>query len=108
MVQTGDKGRRDARAEVEDTPRGRATTDMPIVQEAAVEQHVAASCVPTVLKALFFTDSCTDSYETLRARCMRVICTDTLVTPAKQCIICDVKLGDKDVIELMREGTICS
>ena len=47
-----------------------------------------------------------DSYETLRARCMRVICTDTLVTPAKQCIICDVKLGDKDVIELTREGTV--
>ena len=31
-------------------------------------------------------------------------CTDTLVTPAKQCIVCDVKLGDKDVIELRREG----
>ncbi|OBZ76639.1 Nitric oxide synthase-interacting protein [Grifola frondosa] len=32
-------------------------------------------------------------------------CTDTLVKPAKQCIVCDVKLGDKDIIELTREGT---
>ncbi|KAI0366517.1 hypothetical protein BV20DRAFT_1046107 [Pilatotrama ljubarskyi] len=32
-------------------------------------------------------------------------CTDTLVKPAMQCIVCDVKLGDKDVIELTREGT---
>ncbi len=31
-------------------------------------------------------------------------CTDTLVTPAKQCIVCDVKLGEKDVIALTREG----
>ncbi|KAI8989019.1 hypothetical protein BD414DRAFT_322880 [Trametes punicea] len=32
-------------------------------------------------------------------------CTDTLVKPAMQCIVCDVKLGEKDVIELTREGT---
>ncbi|TBU47143.1 hypothetical protein BD309DRAFT_1057204 [Dichomitus squalens] len=32
-------------------------------------------------------------------------CTDTLVMPAKQCIVCDVKLGEKDIIELTREGT---
>ncbi|KDR77231.1 hypothetical protein GALMADRAFT_66248 [Galerina marginata CBS 339.88] len=32
-------------------------------------------------------------------------CTDTLVRPSKQCIVCDVKLKDKDVIELKREGT---
>ncbi|KZT08050.1 uncharacterized protein LAESUDRAFT_649504 [Laetiporus sulphureus 93-53] len=32
-------------------------------------------------------------------------CTDKLVKPAKQCIECDVKLGDKDIIELSREGT---
>ncbi|EMD36841.1 hypothetical protein CERSUDRAFT_114763 [Gelatoporia subvermispora B] len=32
-------------------------------------------------------------------------CTDTLVKPAKQCIVCDSKLEDKDVISLMREGT---
>ncbi|PPQ79073.1 hypothetical protein CVT25_002298 [Psilocybe cyanescens] len=32
-------------------------------------------------------------------------CTDTLVRPGKQCIVCDVKLKDKDVIELKREGT---
>lgn len=31
-------------------------------------------------------------------------CTDTLVKPAKQCIVCDRKLGDKDIIELKREG----
>ena len=33
-------------------------------------------------------------------------CTDTLVKPAMQCIVCDVKLGDKDVIELTREGAV--
>ena len=27
--------------------------------------------------------------------------------PAKQCIVCDVKLGDKDIIELSREGARC-
>ncbi len=34
-------------------------------------------------------------------------CTDTLVKPAKQCIVCDVKLADKDIIEMSREGTRC-
>ena len=34
-------------------------------------------------------------------------CTETLVKPAKQCIVCDVKLGDKDIIELSREGARC-
>ncbi|KAL4253251.1 NOSIP family protein [Abortiporus biennis] len=32
-------------------------------------------------------------------------CTDSLVKPAKQCIVCDVTLGDKDIIGLNREGT---
>ncbi|KAI0819912.1 hypothetical protein BC628DRAFT_1331815 [Trametes gibbosa] len=32
-------------------------------------------------------------------------CTDTLVKPSMQCIVCDVKLGEKDIIELTREGT---
>ncbi|TFY74105.1 hypothetical protein EWM64_g9908 [Hericium alpestre] len=32
-------------------------------------------------------------------------CTDTLVLPAKQCVVCDKQLGEKDVIELKREGT---
>ncbi|KAF9261527.1 hypothetical protein L218DRAFT_930747 [Marasmius fiardii PR-910] len=32
-------------------------------------------------------------------------CTDSLVRPAKQCIVCDKQLGDKDIIELKREGT---
>ncbi|EDR01187.1 uncharacterized protein LACBIDRAFT_254899 [Laccaria bicolor S238N-H82] len=32
-------------------------------------------------------------------------CTDSLVRPAKQCIVCDTQLKEKDVIELKREGT---
>lgn len=32
-------------------------------------------------------------------------CTDSLVKPAKQCIQCDVKVVDKDIIPLTREGT---
>ncbi|GBE89838.1 hypothetical protein BKA93DRAFT_872904 [Sparassis latifolia] len=32
-------------------------------------------------------------------------CLDTLVRPAKQCILCDAKLGDTDIIEITREGT---
>ncbi|KAG6811104.1 hypothetical protein H0H92_008951 [Tricholoma furcatifolium] len=32
-------------------------------------------------------------------------CTDSLVRPAKQCIVCDHQLKDKDIIELKREGT---
>ena len=31
-------------------------------------------------------------------------CTDTLVRPSKQCIVCDTQLKDKDIIELKREG----
>ncbi|TFY64579.1 hypothetical protein EVG20_g5892, partial [Dentipellis fragilis] len=32
-------------------------------------------------------------------------CTDTLVRPAKQCVVCDKQLGEKDIVELKREGT---
>ncbi|KAH9931554.1 uncharacterized protein B0H18DRAFT_989941 [Fomitopsis serialis] len=32
-------------------------------------------------------------------------CTETLVKPGKQCIHCDAKLSEKDIIELTREGT---
>ncbi|KAF9011727.1 hypothetical protein BDQ17DRAFT_1387344 [Cyathus striatus] len=32
-------------------------------------------------------------------------CTDTLVKPAKQCIVCDGVLKEKDIVELKREGT---
>ncbi|KAL0567668.1 hypothetical protein V5O48_014332 [Marasmius crinis-equi] len=32
-------------------------------------------------------------------------CTETLVRPAKQCIVCDKELAEKDIIELKREGT---
>ncbi len=35
-------------------------------------------------------------------------CTDTLVKPAKQCIVCDVKLADKEIIELAGEGASSS
>lgn len=31
-------------------------------------------------------------------------CTESLVRPSHQCIVCDVKLSEKDVIELKREG----
>ena len=33
-------------------------------------------------------------------------CTDSLVRPAKQCIVCDTQLKEKDVIELKREGSL--
>lgn len=32
-------------------------------------------------------------------------CTDSLVRPAKQCVVCDKQLKDKDIVELKREGT---
>lgn len=32
-------------------------------------------------------------------------CTDTLVRPDKQCIVCETKLKAKDIMELKREGT---
>ncbi|KAF8902559.1 hypothetical protein CPB84DRAFT_1707514 [Gymnopilus junonius] len=32
-------------------------------------------------------------------------CTDTLVRPGKQCIVCDTKLKEKDIVGLKREGT---
>jgi hypothetical protein len=32
------------------------------------------------------------------------VCVDKLVRVAKQCIVCDHTLGDKDMIELKREG----
>lgn len=40
--------------------------------------------------------------------CSHVICKtciDTLVRPSKQCVVCDGKARDKDVVELAREGT---
>ncbi|KAG9308339.1 hypothetical protein JVU11DRAFT_12103 [Chiua virens] len=33
------------------------------------------------------------------------VCTDSLVRPASQCIVCDRKLTDPDIVELKREGT---
>ncbi|KAF8635633.1 hypothetical protein AX15_000270 [Amanita polypyramis BW_CC] len=32
-------------------------------------------------------------------------CTDTLVRPSKQCIVCDVQVKEKEITELKREGT---
>ncbi|TFK31774.1 hypothetical protein BDQ12DRAFT_739790 [Crucibulum laeve] len=32
-------------------------------------------------------------------------CTDTLIKPSKQCVVCDCQLKDKEIIELKREGT---
>lgn len=40
--------------------------------------------------------------------CSHVICKtchDTLVKPSKQCVVCDVKIDEKDAVELKREGT---
>lgn len=31
-------------------------------------------------------------------------CTDTLVRPAKQCVVCDKLLAEADILELKREG----
>ncbi|KAN0094601.1 hypothetical protein V8E55_002888 [Tylopilus felleus] len=33
------------------------------------------------------------------------VCTDSFVRPASQCIVCDQKLADLDIVELKREGT---
>ncbi|GKV58054.1 nitric oxide synthase-interacting protein [Collybia sordida] len=32
-------------------------------------------------------------------------CTDSLVRPSKQCVVCDTQLKEKDIVELKREGT---
>ncbi|KAF8639223.1 hypothetical protein AX17_001708 [Amanita inopinata Kibby_2008] len=32
-------------------------------------------------------------------------CVETLIRPSMQCIVCDVQLKDKDIVELKREGT---
>ncbi|KAF8577662.1 hypothetical protein K439DRAFT_1418045 [Ramaria rubella] len=40
--------------------------------------------------------------------CAHVVCktcVDTLVRPAKQCVVCDHTLGKQDIVELKREGT---
>ena len=79
---------------------------MSIMQETAVEQHTLTSCVSEGV--LTHSSEPTDVWKVMKP-CGHVTCktcTDTLVTPAKQCIVCDVKLGDKDVIELRREGII--
>ncbi|KZT26155.1 hypothetical protein NEOLEDRAFT_273488 [Neolentinus lepideus HHB14362 ss-1] len=44
----------------------------------------------------------------LMKQCSHVVCktcTDSLIRPSKQCVVCDKELGDKDIIELRREGT---
>lgn len=40
--------------------------------------------------------------------CSHVVCktcTESLIRPSKQCVVCDKELGEKDIIELKREGT---
>jgi nitric oxide synthase-interacting protein len=32
-------------------------------------------------------------------------CTDKLTRPSKQCTVCDQALGEKDIVELKREGS---
>jgi len=44
----------------------------------------------------------------LMKRCFHVVCktcTDTLIQPAKQCVVCDKALEQGDILELKREGT---
>jgi nitric oxide synthase-interacting protein len=41
--------------------------------------------------------------------CAHVVCktcTDSLVRPAKQCVVCDIVVNNEDIIELKREGTL--
>ncbi|TBU37098.1 hypothetical protein BD309DRAFT_834673, partial [Dichomitus squalens] len=88
-------------------PQSKTSLPMYVVQTAAAQQHSHASYV--------FIVSCLCSYQLTGARivmkpCGHVpckTCIDTLLIPEKRCIICDVKLEDKDFLELTqaREGT---
>jgi nitric oxide synthase-interacting protein len=45
---------------------------------------------------------------TVMRSCSHVVCKtccDTIVKPARQCIVCDKKAKDKDIVELARDGT---
>jgi hypothetical protein len=62
--------------------------------------HGTRSCPPSVGVPI-------DSLLSVMKPCAHVTCktcTESLVRPAKQCVVCDTKLDEKDVLELKREG----
>ncbi|CAL1710141.1 unnamed protein product [Somion occarium] len=86
-------------ASVESTP---ATTTSEESKAKKGEEPLNAIC-PSCKKG--FSNS---TLMFLMKPCGHVVCktcTDSLAKPAKQCIQCDVKLADKDIISLTREGT---
>ncbi|KIM33264.1 hypothetical protein M408DRAFT_151881 [Serendipita vermifera MAFF 305830] len=74
----------------------------PMPNESSSSNKEESMC-PSCQKQLSNT---TNMY--LMKPCSHVICktcTDTLVKPSSQCVVCDVNLESKDIIELVREGT---
>ncbi|EIW79613.1 hypothetical protein CONPUDRAFT_125977 [Coniophora puteana RWD-64-598 SS2] len=63
------------------------------------EQFICTSCKSNLTnhKTMFVMKPC--------SHVVCKTCTDSLVRPAKQCIVCDIVLKDKDIIGLKREGT---
>ena len=65
---------------------------------AALQTHTHTLTLPWLFLPIF----CLVAKPCAHVTCKT--CTDTLVRPAKQCIVCDSQLKEKDILELKREG----
>ena len=87
--------------------------------ESKVKKDVPEPICPSCKKQLsnsilIFRESSTSTWRDLSLTYLLVAkpcahvtcktCTDTLVRPAKQCIVCSTQLKEKDILELKREG----
>ena len=98
----------------------RSEESTPAENESKVKMDVPEPICPSCKKhlsnsVLIFRESTTASnlvwifltYLIVAKPCAHVTCktcTDTLVRPAKQCIVCSTQLKEKDILELKREG----
>ncbi|KAG8990613.1 hypothetical protein FRB94_004521 [Tulasnella sp. JGI-2019a] len=79
-----------------------SVSDSPTVSTSTSTEPPDAIC-PSCKKQLS-----NSSIAYLIRSCSHVVCktcVETLVKPAKQCVVCDKKCKDRDVVELAREGT---
>ena len=86
-----------------ETQRRGARCYVPVMQEGAFKQCADIRYVPRLAMRCIYISSA----PSVMKPCSHVTCktcTDTLVRPANQCVLCDKLLVEGDVLELKREG----
>ncbi|TFK52908.1 hypothetical protein OE88DRAFT_1627381 [Heliocybe sulcata] len=84
---------------VTSTPASTTSTDTSKPKSDDNSDPICPSCKKTFSNSIIMF---------LMKPCSHVVCktcTDSLIRPSKQCVVCDKQLGGKDVIALRREGT---